>query len=94
MANEKPAFRFEEDTNIQEVLDYIGSTYDQHYVGGNDLQTVDVWEMMNIAQEMCQGTAVKYLARFGKKEGLNRKDLLKCAHYVILLMHFAGKEDS
>ena len=30
--------------------------------------------------------AIKYLARFGKKNGRNRKDLLKAIHYIILLM--------
>ena len=30
--------------------------------------------------------AIKYLARYGKKNGKNRKDLLKAIHYIVLLM--------
>ena len=33
-----------------------------------------------------KANAIKYLARYGKKNGKNRKDLLKAVHYVILLM--------
>jgi hypothetical protein len=44
----------------------------------------------------CQANAIKYLARYGKKGGKNRKDLLKALHYAILLMYFeddlAGQE--
>ena len=32
---------------------------------------------------------MKYLFRFGKKNGKNRKDLLKCIHYVCLLYHYS-----
>ena len=29
---------------------------------------------------------MKYLARYGKKQGANRKDLLKAMHYVVLAL--------
>ena len=29
---------------------------------------------------------LKYLCRYGKKNGQNRKDLLKAIHYIVLLM--------
>ncbi len=34
-----------------------------------------------------EGNAIKYLCRFGKKDGRNRKDLLKAIHYIVLLMN-------
>ena len=40
----------------------------------------------NIDKDFCQANAIKYLARFGKKDGRNRKDLLKAVHYIVLLM--------
>ena len=40
----------------------------------------------NIDKDFCQANAIKYLARFGKKDGRNRKDLLKDVHYIVLLM--------
>ena len=45
---------------------------------------------IDIAEEFCRGAAIKYLIRFGKKEGKNEKDLLKCLHYVILMYHYCG----
>jgi hypothetical protein len=48
---------------------------------------------MGIAEEFTRGAAMKYLFRFGKKEGKNKKDLLKCLHYVILLYHYSFKPE-
>jgi hypothetical protein len=45
---------------------------------------------MGIAEEMCLGTIVKYAMRYGKKEGKNKKDLLKIIHYTILALHYGG----
>ena len=35
----------------------------------------------------CIGNIVKYALRYGKKEGRNRKDLLKILHYGIMLVY-------
>ena len=36
--------------------------------------------------------ALKYLLRFGKKEGKNPKDLYKAMHYIILMLYCLKKE--
>ena len=36
--------------------------------------------------------AIKYLCRYGKKNGHNRKDLLKAIHYIVLLMSSEDQE--
>ena len=41
---------------------------------------------LGIDKDFCQANAIKYLCRYGKKDGKNRKDLLKAIHYVVLLM--------
>jgi hypothetical protein len=41
---------------------------------------------LGIDKDFCQANAIKYLARYGKKNGKNRKDLLKAIHYIVLLM--------
>lgn len=82
--------KYNEDTILKDISDYVLSTYQGHYVGKAGIQTIDVWETLDMAEEMCQGTAIKYLMRFGKKDGKNKKDLLKAIHYIILLMHFSG----
>lgn len=85
-------YKFSEQEILRDLGEYVASTYSQHYVGKEEIQTIDVWESLNIASEMCQGTAIKYLMRLGRKEGINRKDLLKSMHYIILLTHFTDKE--
>ena len=81
-------FKYNEGEILSEITKYVESTYSQHYVGKEGIQTLDVWESLDIAAELCQGTALKYLMRFGKKDGYNKKDLLKAIHYIVLLMHF------
>ena len=85
-------FKFREDELMQELREYIESTYGQHYVGGQGgtdaLQIQELFHSIGIAVPFCQANAIKYLARYGKKGGKNRKDLLKALHYAILLMYF------
>jgi|TARA_R100000988_G_C3966584_1_gene149135 hypothetical protein len=86
--------RFNEDKFIKEVEKYIKGTYDQHYVGKKQVQTIDVWETLGSIDTTCRDTAIKYLMRYGKKGGHNRKDLLKAVHYIVLLAHFTSGEDN
>ena len=37
--------------------------------------------------------AIKYVCRFGQKDGRNRKDLLKAVHYIVLLMNSEDQGD-
>ena len=85
-----PKFKYNEDNLLDDTFEYIKGTYGQHYVGKKEIQTLDVWESMGIAEEMCLGTIVKYAMRYGKKDGKNKKDLLKITHYAILALHYGG----
>lgn len=87
-------YKYSEDKLIKEINDYISGTYNQHYVGKNQIQTIDVWDTLGNVESTLRDNAIKYLMRFGKKDGKNRKDLLKTIHYVILLMHFAFQEQN
>ena len=79
--------KYGEEKIIKEISDYISSTYNQHYsVDKNGFQVQDMLRHLGIDKDFCQANAIKYLARYGKKNGRNRKDLLKAIHYVILLM--------
>jgi len=51
------------------------------------VQVQDLLRSCGIDKDFCQANAIKYLARFGKKDGRNRKDLLKAIHYIVLLMN-------
>jgi len=79
--------KYNEDKIIQEILDYIKSTYGQHYSTTKDgFQVQDMLRQLGIDKDFCQANAIKYLCRYGKKDGKNRKDLLKAIHYIVLLM--------
>lgn len=82
----KTQYNYNEPEYIQALVDYIDSTYGQHYVN-QGIQVVDVWQSMGSLNTTARDTAIKYLARYGKKNGKNRKDLLKALHYIILMMY-------
>ena len=90
----KPDFKYNEDRVLETITKYIESTYNQHYVGKEKGQVIDDWIDMEIEKEMCAGNIVKYIKRFGKKDGRNEKDLLKIMHYAILLYGFEEYEKS
>ena len=85
--------KYNEDKIIKEISDYIKSTYTEHYSTTKDgFQVQDMLRHLGIDKDFCQANAIKYLARYGKKNGKNRKDLLKAIHYVILLMSSEDEE--
>lgn len=87
-------YKYNEDKAIRAIQDYIDSTYGQHYVGDGDVQTVDFWRSLGSLESTSRDTAIKYLARYGKKGGKNRKDLLKSMHYIILMMYALDLEEN
>ena len=87
-------YRYTEDKFLEEVQDYVAGTYKGHYVGGGEYQTVDIWNTLGSAATTCRDTAIKYLMRYGKKDGYNKKDLLKAVHYITLLNHYTQEIDN
>ena len=90
----KSLFKYDEDKTLDKAREYIGNTYSQHYTGKDNIQIQDVFEQMEISEAFTRGAAMKYLFRFGHKDGKNPKDLLKCIHYLCLLYHYAFKDGS
>ena len=95
-ADESPAgvkdstfWKYSEGKILREVEQYLSSTYKGHYVGEESkVQTLDLIDSIGDAEAFCRSNAIKYLSRFGKKDGKNPKDLLKVIHYAFLLYHF------
>ena len=59
-------------------------TYGEHYSTTKDgFSGARYVKHLNIDKDFCQANAIKYLCRYGKKEGRNRKDLLKYSLYCI-----------
>ena len=86
-------YKYNEDKAMEAIKSYLDGTYGQHYVGDGDVQTVDFWRSLGSLETTARDTAIKYLARYGKKAGKNRKDLLKTIHYVILMMYALDLEE-
>jgi hypothetical protein len=80
-------YKYNENKALAEIEEYINGTYGQHYVGNGEIQTVDFWNSLGSLDTTARDTAIKYLARYGKKGGYNRKDLLKAAHYIVLMLY-------
>lgn len=84
--------KYNENIILDEVKQYIESTYGEHYVGNKDVQTVDFWYSLGSLDTTARDTAIKYLARYGKKNGRNRKDLFKAIHYIVLMLYANDNE--
>ena len=88
-------FKYEEDAILKQAEEYIAKTYELHYTSDKgNYQTLDLIESIGEAEAFCRSNAIKYLSRFGKKDGKNRKDILKAIHYCTLLYHFSFNDNS
>ena len=80
--------KYNEDELINEVREYISSTYRGHYSAGN-VQTLDLIDACGDAEAFCRSNVLKYASRFDRK-GTARKDIIKIIH-GLLLLHFNDK---
>lgn len=92
--NNNGRWKYREDEILKEIQDYLGGTYSSHYTSKESkTQTLDLIESIGDAEAFCRSNAIKYLSRFGKKNGKSRLDILKAIHYCILLYSFSGVLD-
>lgn len=91
-------YKYNEDQLLKDIKDYIDSTYNQHYAStdkeGNNIQLNDIFIADGTGMPFFRNNAMKYLSRFGKKEGTNIKDLKKAIHYTVLMMYIHEKENT
>lgn len=81
--------KYQESEILDDIKTYIMSTYGEHYVSDDkQLQALDFLASLDLEKGFCQGNAIKYLARYGKKGGKNLADLKKAVHYTVLLIYF------
>ena len=64
----------------------IDSTYDEHY-STNQFQATEFIIDGGHGEGFCIGNIMKYAQRYGKKDGYNKRDLLKVIHYGIIALH-------
>lgn len=72
---------------LKEMMEYVNGTYGEHYSGKGGVQAADLISASGNAMGFYLGNVIKYGARYGKKAGYNRKDIIKIIHYGLLALH-------
>ena len=84
--NDKIDYKYNEDVLLEQLKAYVDSTYSQHYATGK-IQTTEFIIDNGHGIGHTVGNVIKYSQRYGKKEGRNRKDILKILHYALIMLH-------
>ena len=79
-------YKYSEDKILDELKKYIDGTYNAHY-SHNKFQATEFIMDSGHGEGFCIGNILKSSHRYGKKDGKNRKDLLKVIHYGIMALH-------
>jgi len=79
-------YKYNEERILKEIKEYVDSTYGEHY-SQNKFQATEFIMDSGHGEGFCIGNIIKYAQRYGKKDGHNRKDLMKVLHYAIMAVH-------
>jgi hypothetical protein len=79
-------YKYSEDRILKEIKEYVDATYGEHY-SQNKFQATEFIVDSGHGEGFCIGNIIKYAQRYGKKDGHNRKDLMKVLHYAIMSIH-------
>ena len=85
-------YKYNEDVTLEELREYIDSTYDAHY-SKDKFQATEFIIDGGHGEGLCIGNMRKYAQRYGKKNGKNRNDLLKVIHYGIIALYINEMEN-
>ena len=89
----KVNYKYNEGNTLAELREYIDSTYNEHY-SKNKFQATEFIIDGGHGEGFCIGNIMKYAQRYGKKDGKNRRDLLKVIHYGIIALYINEMEES
>ncbi len=92
-ADDDIAYIFNENELIHELKEYIDSTYSAHY-SRNKFQSTEFIIDCGHGQGFALGNVLKYVQRYGKKDGYNRADLMKVLHYALIALYNHDHEES
>ena len=85
-------YKFDEDGALDELRDYIDTTYVGHYAT-DKYQATDIIIDSGFGEGFCMGNIIKYCKRYGRKNGKNRDDIMKILHYGIIMLHVQEQEN-
>ena len=84
-------YKYNEDKILNELKQYIDSTYDKHY-SHNKFQATEFVIDSGHGEGFCIGNILKYAQRYGRKNGKDRNDLLKVVHYGMIALYINDHE--
>ena len=90
--SKKIDYKYNENKALVELEKYINSTYDEHY-SKNKFQATEFIIDSGHGEGFCIGNIMKYAQRYGKKNGKDKRDLLKVIHYGIIALHINDMEN-
>lgn len=90
---EKIEYKYNEQELIKQLQAYVDTTYSQHYAQGK-IQTTEFIIDCGHGIGHTVGNIIKYSQRYGKKEGRNRKDILKILHYALIMLYVHDLENT
>jgi hypothetical protein len=86
--DENIRYKYAEDKIVADLKAHLDKTYSQHYKTEEDtIQCFDAWIALGDSTPTFRNTALKYLWRYGKKNGNNKEDLMKALHYVCMCLY-------
>ncbi len=87
-------YKFNEDQLVQELMEYVDKTYDQHYAT-DKYQATDIIIDSGHGTGFCLGNVIKYAKRYGRKGNAKeaRKDLMKILHYAVIQLYIHDEEN-
>ena len=89
--SKKIDYKYNEGELIKELQAYVDATYGEHY-SLNKFQATEFIIDAGHGDGFCIGNVMKYAQRYGKKDGYNRKDLLKVLHYALIELYVHDRE--
>jgi hypothetical protein len=81
-------YKYAEDKILSELKEHLDKTYSEHYATDDKgIECFDAWIALGDSTPTFRNTALKYLWRYGKKNGNNKKDLMKAMHYIFMCLY-------
>jgi len=89
----KMEFKYKEEEILVDLHQHLKGTYDEHYQAENGVECFDAWIALGDSGPSFRNTAIKYLWRYGKKNGKDKADLMKAMHYIQMYLYVEHYKD-
>jgi hypothetical protein len=82
----RPDYKYREGEILRDLGDRVDKSYGAHYIA-DGIQAFDAWIALGDSTPTFRNIALKYLWRYGKKNGSDREDLFKAMHYILMCLY-------